>query len=65
MEAVDEYVEGLSKATSERIGNEAERCRRKAGAPKSAPLAEDSLWLSRMMGTSVQTARSTLEQGME
>ena len=31
MEAVDEYVEGMSKAMSERIGKKAERRRRKSG----------------------------------
>ena len=31
MEAVDEYVEGMSKAMSERIGKKAERHRRKSG----------------------------------
>ena len=37
MDAVDEYVEELSKDTSEKIRKEAERCRRKAKASKSAP----------------------------
>ena len=36
MEAVDEYVEEVSKATSEKIRKEVEKCRRKAKASKSA-----------------------------
>ena len=37
MDAVDEYVEGLSRDTSEKIRKEAERCRQKARGSKSAP----------------------------
>ena len=36
-EAVDEYVEAVSAMTSAEIGKEAQRCRRKARKPKSAP----------------------------
>ena len=37
MDAVDEYVEEMSKDTSEKIKKEAERCRQKAKGSKSAP----------------------------
>ena len=37
MDAVDEYVEEMSKDTSEKIRKEAERCRQKARGSKSAP----------------------------
>ena len=37
MDAVDEYVEEMSKDTSEKIRKEAERCRQKAKGSKSAP----------------------------
>ena len=37
MDAVDEYVEGLSRDTSERIRKEAQRCGRRAKGPKSVP----------------------------
>ena len=65
MEAVDEYVEAVSAMTSEEIRKEAERRRRKAGAPKSAPLAEEPLGLSRTMGASASTARPRMTSKME